>query len=342
MRHKWILITSMVTWIFLIVACSSVFNWNGQLASADSPRFDHKGHIDRGVDCVDCHGEENVDWQGMPELEFCMECHEDIDPEVEESERASAFYDEQGVGQWIHAGAVSAEVKFTHSLHIKGPESCLDCHANVATSSAIYVSAALSMEDCTTCHTEKARKLQDCASCHKELREDVAPKSHRAGFRQAHGRTAIHGDYDTLPQNCSYCHTKSSCDECHRAEVPRDHTNTWRLAGHGVSSSIDRERCEVCHTTDSCSECHRQTVPRNHRAVFGAPFNRHCNGCHVPLGSGIGTGCAVCHDDAPSHSMATIIPGNLVHQTLNPNECRACHTPMEHTDNGQSCLLCHQ
>ena len=344
MSNKWIII-GIGVWALAFVACSSIFHAEGRLASAKAPRFDHAGHLGRDVECSMCHGEEDEAWMAMPEYEFCMECHEEIDPEAAEIDRADAFYDEDGVGQWLRAGAQSAEIKFTHAKHVQasGEENCTECHADVAESTAIYTGFRLSMEQCIECHERQAPDYMDCASCHEEIREGVAPPSHGAGWTRLHGRRGMLDHHERgMTQDCAYCHTQSSCDSCHAAEMPRDHNNAWRHAGHGLSASIDRDRCEVCHTEDSCAECHRQSEPRSHRAAWGGAFNRHCNGCHLPVGAGLSAGCGVCHDGAPSHAMAPMLPPNLVHQTMNPNDCRACHTPLEHTDNGQSCLLCHQ
>src|SRR5262245_11522722 len=42
--------------------------------------FDHKFHLSRGPQCLDCHeGADTKDLADMPKLETCMECHEDID-----------------------------------------------------------------------------------------------------------------------------------------------------------------------------------------------------------------------------------------------------------------------
>ncbi|MCA9320780.1 MAG: hypothetical protein KDB18_12370 [Salinibacterium sp.] len=330
-------------WVIVIFACTNVLTSGPAVVRSDGLVFDHPAHAERGLDdCSLCHGEEDAEWKAMPEREFCMECHEEIDAEADESKWASPFFDEDGKGKWAHASRLSDELKFGHAAHIAAGHECVECHSDVTKNQAILVNASFEMNECTTCHSETVPEQNDCATCHTQIRADLPPPSHRAGWTQAHGHRAVHGTLDDLPQDCAWCHQESDCDDCHRAEAPRDHTNAWRLAGHGTMASMDRERCEVCHTTDSCSECHEQAVPRSHRAVFGEPFNRHCNSCHLPVGSGLGQGCAVCHNDAPSHAMAPPRPGNPIHQTMNANACRECHTPLEHPDNGQSCLLCHQ
>jgi hypothetical protein len=195
------------------------------------------------------------------------------------------------------------------------------------------------------CHDQYAPTKNECDTCHREIRMDRPPKSHLAGWKRTHGRMARMGELDPLPKDCALCHKRSECDMCHRAEMPANHTNTWRLRGHGIAASFDREVCRVCHTTDSCFLCHQNTKPRTHTATWGSPFNRHCLGCHLPLQSSDDQGCVVCHKSSPGHASAPPRPGNAVHMTQDPNQCRLCHTPIAtvgHPDNGQSCLLCHQ
>lgn len=315
----------------------------------EGPVFDHQGHVDRDLACSDCHGSEDEAWMAMPDLAFCNECHEDIDKEQPDKDlHASAFFDEEGKGRWRHAGAQADEVIFDHERHVtEDDEGCLDCHKAVAESTVQPgpADALMTMQACIDCHAadETASQYNDCASCHKELRKDRAPKSHRGAWMRTHGHHARMGAYDPLPSDCAMCHTRSGCQECHLALPPRSHTNHFRLRGHGALASMDRESCTTCHKTDTCEECHRNVAPRNHRGSWGGRFSRHCNSCHIPVGSPSDQGCAVCHRSTPSHSTAPPRPTNPAHMTSNSNACRECHSaPPPHPDNGQSCLICHQ
>ena len=331
-------------WALGLVACSAVLSTEDRPVRESGPQFSHVQHIDMGIDdCSFCHGDPDAEVAEMPTLEVCNECHEDIDPEAEEGHRALDYFDEDGKGLWAKPMKDDgSDVMFHHGVHAAQDETCMLCHADVAASEQVLNGHSFSMENCMTCHAEHAPESNQCSTCHEKIREDVAPRSHRGNWDRAHGRHAILGDYDDLPRDCAYCHERSFCDDCHQAEAPRNHTNHFRLAGHASMASIDRDSCNVCHTSDSCFECHQQVAPRSHRGVWGAPFNRHCNGCHIPAAAREGSGCGVCHADSPSHMMAPPRPGNPIHQTTDSNLCRECHTPPEHPDNGQSCLLCHQ
>ncbi len=326
----------------LAVSCTQA--GEGALARASGHQFDHKAHLDRGVDCANCHGGEDVQWKAMPALETCMECHAEIDGEKPPETRAAAFYDEQGQGKWVHAVALDPERIFEHGKHAAKHPDCVACHQAVASSTALPSGTGLTMAACMDCHRQGngGEAHLACASCHREIREDVPPPSHRVGWRERHGRSAIDRAAETMPEGCDLCHKRSDCDDCHRAEKPKNHTNLWRQHGHAARASLDRESCQTCHTTDSCEACHRESEPRTHRGAWGPPFDRHCNSCHLPLEQFGEEGCAVCHRGTPAHDAAPVRPGNPPHMTTNPDVCRTCHMPMPHPDNGQTCLFCHR
>ncbi len=342
MRY-WIVGITCASSLVLLAACVALMSPDERPARSDGPQFDHAGHIDRGVECTDCHGDEDVGYNAMPDLDFCNECHEDIDGEADPEKRATVFFDENGNGSWIHVTALPKETIFDHKAHVDQKDGdCMACHADVAASKEILVGARIDMDECLACHRQEAPQALECASCHREIRRDRAPTNHRPGWIREHGRIARRGGLDPLPKQCGLCHEKWTCDTCHRAEQPRSHNNLWRLHGHAAAASIDRDQCAVCHTTDSCVLCHERTEPRNHRGAWGDPFNRHCVSCHLPNEGFSDQGCVVCHKSAPSHNLAPPRPGNSVHMTNDPAECRECHTPAPHPDNGQTCLLCHQ
>jgi hypothetical protein len=345
--RSWVFASALFLGMLGILACSTIMRrGSGPMGWSDpGPHFDHAGHLARGVECADCHGGEKEGFRAMPELKACTECHADIDGEKPPEKRAAAFYGEDGkTGRWTPSTPVGEEIIFDHGYHVTtSGKKCDTCHADViASKGEAPTTTWMSMDACIACHDVAAPAKNECATCHREIRMDRRPKSHTVGWKRAHGRAASMGDLDPLPKDCALCHERSDCDLCHRAEPPADHTNLFRLRGHGIAASIDRDRCRVCHTTDSCFLCHQQMEPRNHTATGGSPFHRHCNSCHLPLESFDDQGCFVCHKSSPGHASAPLRPANAPHMTMDPNACRACHTPLQHPDNGQSCLLCHR
>jgi Cytochrome c7 and related cytochrome c/Cytochrome c3 len=342
--RSWIFTCVLFLGMIGILACGSLMRRGSAVPVDTGPHFDHASHLKRGVDCADCHGGEKEEWRAVPKLEACTECHKDLDAELPPEKRAAVFYDASGGALWKPSRRLDPEIIFPHGVHVNAfGKKCTDCHADVEKSTGQATSTYMNMDTCIACHQRSAPSKNDCATCHRELRTDRAPKSHDLGWKREHGRMARDGDLDPLPKDCSICHKKSDCDTCHRAEMPANHTNFWRLRGHATLASIDRDKCRVCHTTDSCFVCHQHTKPRNHTATFGAPFNRHCHTCHLPVESFEDQGCFVCHKSSPGHASAPPRPGNAPHMTNNPAQCRICHTPatLGHPDNGQSCLFCH-
>ena len=196
------------------------------------------------------------------------------------------------------------------------------------------------MDACVACHREQAPAAVDCASCHTRIRADVPPADHLAGWEWEHGQRARHGDLDTFfrQESCSRCHQRDTCTECHRQVEPRDHTNFFRLRGHGLMASTDRQSCSTCHRQDMCVRCHENTQPASHRqGGFGSSRNGHCQSCHEPLGE---QSCGVCHTSTPSHKLAP--PKSPRHPAgLNCRQCHGSTARLPHVDNGSDCNQCH-
>jgi len=309
--------------------------------------FNHQVHAEEvGLACDDCHEDVgDSDKPGMPFLDFCLACHEDLDEDKPEELRATAFFDEDGESTSAHVTALADEIVFSHLAHANHYDlECADCHAGIESSRAITAGLAMTMASCVDCHEAKEAGVSatgvaagECAYCHSEIDETWVPPSHEQAWTQFHGTVFRSGDTAASNQ-CSLCHDEWSCAECHQEVPPRDHNNQFRQVGHGVAATIDRTRCAVCHRTDYCQRCHEHTAPRNHTGGFGSPRNRHCLGCHFPLRN---ESCFTCHKDTRSHDFA---PEQPSWHTPGMN-CRQCHgveIPLRHPDNGGDCNICHR
>ncbi len=179
-----------------------------------------------------------------------------------------------------------------------------------------------------------------CAACHDDGRtRETRPPGHNSQWIRGHGEF-IHQNGFKTETYCTVCHNQSQCSRCHQQEAPRNHTEFWRLKGHGIAAGLDRASCFTCHHgVDSCQRCHATTAPLDHSAAWGAPSNRHCLGCHFPLTSAGAERCAVCHTGTPSHASAPPQPANALH--ISNANCQTCHTPLRHPDNGMACAICH-
>lgn len=134
------------------------------------------------------------------------------------------------------------------------------------------------------------------------------PDSHKGNWLEFHGRTVplsvIVNGPGQAGNSCYACHEKADCIMCHNTQMPRDHNNFWRIRGHGLQASGNRERCLACHKQDYCIRCHNETAPPTHTAGW---VKRHCSWCHFDRGAVPAGNCGVCHKVAP-HTSAPSIP----------------------------------
>lgn len=300
--------------------------------------FTHKSHIEMGFACTGCHPSAlERDEAGMPDESLCIWCH----GEQYEGKPMEAIYTKTN---WEIAKekqmAMFADVIFSHTDHLGYGAKCMDCHNGIGESERVTLEHVPGTGTCTQCHANWREELL-CEKCHRETRYDVPPSGHaKANFIETHGKEFKRGALSIWErgagrQLCFECHAGEYCINCHQDQEPRDHTNQWRLAGHGVTAGIDRDRCEVCHRVDFCIRCHENTRPRSHFIARWA-CSTHCNKCHLPLSS---TDCFVCHKHTLSHF--TVRPCPPGHRDrwgfpLN-NHCKNCHFPLGFTE----CAVCH-
>ncbi|MCA8968957.1 MAG: hypothetical protein KDC95_04210 [Planctomycetes bacterium] len=306
--------------------------------------FPHGPHVEE-LDCSDCHeGAEEGTAAGFPATDNgCRLCHKDLDEGKPFEKTVDAFMID-GKPRWLARGTASnGDVKFDHSKHYEAELECDACHAADidldASTKGLRIAGG--KKTCLECH-EKTDRGNDCAVCHEVLRHDVAPPSHAMDWKRLHGSESRHM-IDGLGQTtCAQCHedTVESCSKCHQREMPESHNNFWRIRGHSLLASNDRQLCATCHQPDHCLACHRSTRPRSHRGAFGPPGNRHCVGCHVEPAAK--AGCTVCHQE-PMHPLGNSIPGNTAHQRAkSPFDCMSCHVALKHANPGIDCRACHK
>ncbi|MEK7412720.1 MAG: cytochrome c3 family protein [Planctomycetota bacterium] len=335
LRHR---IAPFLVCLLLVVAgCQA---WR-QASAASSFRFNHVLH--QSVECADCHGDAATGAKaGMPKPDTCTDCHEGIDAKKgPDRQVATLFVD--GTFKAANVTAIPAEVIFSHKTHtVDNKVACATCHQGIADSTVITKEVRVDMSACMACHATSPKPsvaANACATCHQTIRADAKPATHAQNWKRFHGQTFKDGDQTGLNQ-CSLCHTQDRCDTCHRAEAPTNHTNLWRQRTHGAAAAIDRSSCATCHQSDSCASCHKTTAPSTHRGQWGAPIDKHCVNCHVPVS---GESCAVCHQNGtPSHAKAVATPVTMI-----GTDCRSCHgvapnAKLPHVDNGDNCTYCHQ
>lgn len=308
-----------------------------------SDQFSHKIHTEKGVNCKACHISADKDnMAGMPKEDNCILCH----ATVYDGKPVEKIYT---LNQWQAARGAALDifddVKFSHKEHINYGKKCSDCHKDIAKSEVVASEHISNANTCVQCHSQWLNQTL-CGKCHIKTRINTPPEDHkRSDFMLVHGQRLNDKPFDNWIEGtgrhshlCFQCHNQDHCIKCHNEIAPKDHTNEWRLIGHGVSAGINRKKCETCHKVDFCFRCHEKARPRSHVANWGATRSRHCASCHEPLDS---NNCIVCHKSTHSHDEAPNAP--LFVRKDWP--CRLCHytiVPLDHFDNGEDCENCHK
>jgi hypothetical protein len=302
------------------------------------PRFDHAAHAKRDLGCTDCHeGAKTGVRAGMPPADFCANCHDPKSDKPAVAERVAAYTRTAGEAPLAPS---YGEVKFSHVRHVGAKIDCTACHTGALTWAVATPGGPLTMQQCMDCH-EKRGAPNACATCHSKIGKETPPPNHDKGWTLHHGIISRTADRSHPAERCDLCHARAACDACHAQEPPRDHTNPWRTATHGLAASMDRSRCLACHQADSCDRCHEVQPPRSHGPGFGAPADRHCVTCHLPVET---MGCVACHKGTPSHATAPPKPPTVsAHRpTTPPEECLSCHRHISHPVTFENCNACHR
>ncbi len=331
-----------------LLACTRVFRAQHAYAppAPTGPRIDHESHLDKGLECADCHNKDAKEGEPFDPKPIvyavCQECHDEEDAEKpEEKKIKNLFFAADGAPRWSRAvEKYDPEIRFRHGDHVPKKD-CKVCHGEMKGSERIQ-GRMFWMDSCMACHLQNSVS-NACETCHLQIRQDVAPLSHHHLWKERHGDLA-HSKLERQEGRCDLCHTQPQwCEKCHREEPPKSHTNLWRQRTHGVMAAIDRTSCQTCHTTDYCQRCHMETEPRSHRsALWEGTVNTHCAQCHFPIR--LEESCRICHRQDPQHDTAPDMPS----WHLPSMNCRSCHTPtgngappLLHVDNGMQCTFCH-
>lgn len=142
-----------------------------------------------------------------------------------------------------------------------------------------------------------------CYDCHDDITSPkVKPGNHNITWLRNHGGYAQQKFGFRKGNVCELCHQEAFCSACHQQQAPEQHTEFWKLRGHGAMVGLDRAQCMACHkSVDFCERCHAGTRPISHNAVWGGTVNAHCQNCHLPVTSREAQQCHVCHKATPSH-----------------------------------------
>ncbi|MCA9726715.1 MAG: hypothetical protein KC729_03465 [Candidatus Eisenbacteria bacterium] len=186
--------------------------------------FPHATHLESGLVCSDCHGD---DWSPvMPTMETCRECHATASGLTDCGNchaQGEALIPETHTPGWLAFHPVEAGWNDDACSVCHTQNDCQQCHAgdNVRPRSHPIdfafnhsVEAKASETECATCHLE----ADFCSSCH--VAEHVLPQNHsRADWLSGRtgGRHAEEARFDL--ESCVACHDQGAdepvCAECH-------------------------------------------------------------------------------------------------------------------------------
>ncbi len=275
--------------------------------------FSHQFHLEMGASCTDCHDGAAEGAARRANLESCSNCHDGGAP---------LYQSRKVAGEAGMTGVI-----FSHEIHSEGMGlECNQCHRGIEQAERLTATLMPSMKLCMDCHGERGADAISCGKCHSADIAGMKPASHREGnWRKLHGQVARMGKFKGDKRDCNLCHQQSYCSSCHQSELPRSHTNQFRVRGHGLMAGINRDQCSTCHTQDTCIRCHQTTPPSTgpnaHRAGFGFPSNRHCVSCHQTQNN-----CSTCHQQQVSHRGPPAPSGVPQHAGFVSNgTCGTCH-----------------
>jgi hypothetical protein len=132
--------------------------------------FPHKIHTaDIGVGCTNCHlGVEKGARAGIPSINVCMYCHEDLgdqaDPRIQ-ALRDHAKRNEDMAWQRVYGFSEEAHVRFNHAPHIRAKVDCVTCHGDLTEMTVAQRVVDHTMGFCINCHKQKGAS-NDCLTCH--------------------------------------------------------------------------------------------------------------------------------------------------------------------------------
>jgi c(7)-type cytochrome triheme protein len=152
--------------------------------SSDSVNPGHKKHYDRGINCVDCHG--NITHNGIAgyktSMPVCFSCH-DIKRKEEKKPPANndcmachrdtkKLYPQSPT---VYKPKEADPVSFSHQKHL-AKAACGDCHSGLwpmeKGKKMIKMDEMYAGKSCGTCHNDKkAFASTECTKCHIEKRK---------------------------------------------------------------------------------------------------------------------------------------------------------------------------
>ena len=149
-----------------IDAVREYFQW--QSTPVQPIAFNHRLHLQNGMQCTSCHaGAAEGPDAGIPNVTFCMACHQAVATNNPEIKKLTAYADKGQDVPWkpVYWFFSSEHVRFRHSPHIGAAVDCQECHGDMTQQTVAVRSKNLNMNFCISCHRAKGVSA-DCITCH--------------------------------------------------------------------------------------------------------------------------------------------------------------------------------
>ncbi len=223
-------------------------------------------------------------------------------------------------------------VIFRHASHML--YACSSCHTVFPHSPAGTVKPT--MKDCWNCHDLRHGPMGtiatgECEKCHGAYTGRMRPESHTPDWAET---PHVEPSLTELRTRCMMCHTRTDCDECHRAVGVE-----WRTA---EEFTYDVENgCLACHGDPNLAKSDGGATRSLH--VTGLDRTAHrdntCVECHVDFNYhdrpdatpvwrvNAGLACAACHEHSTSaEEYAGSIHAELIAEgDYSSATCGSCH-----------------
>ena len=133
--------------------------------------FNHQKHAgENGIECSTCHEYYSTsDHSGLPSVALCKGCHAQPLTKSREEQKLIAIPDAGPFPEFRKLFRLADHVRYSHQRHVAlGNLPCATCHGDIANTTAPprVPLVRISMDFCTTCHTERGVKA-DCTACHR-------------------------------------------------------------------------------------------------------------------------------------------------------------------------------
>lgn len=219
-------------------------------------KFNHKIHVDKGVQCVTCH--QGLDKVGiatrdnaLPVMGTCVSCH-DGKKAADDCKTCHLTEPNGKLDTTLPHGKLEPAGWYFMDAH---DDDWMQNHRHVA---------VLGDGKCESCHSEK-----ECVDCHNGVQKPL--RIHPNNWVLQHASIAKKNEPE-----CGSCHrSQTFCVDCHQAtkvvvEAPNTisgriqfHPEGWigdnNLRGpnhHSFQAQRNIRACASCHTEQTCVSCH--------------------------------------------------------------------------------------